>query len=249
MFSSTRVSILTACTVCITGVSPKSLGESLATAIAKHSPATLILASRTKAKLEEVAKLVKDQSPEAELKVVVLDLASMKAVRSAAAEISQLVDHLDILINNAGVVSSERRETVDGLEQTFGANHVGHFLFTSLLTPLLLAGAAASTSPGATRVVNVTSLGYRLSPVRFHDYNFQGSEVPKEEQTPMKLPPHMTISKDRPYAPFPAYGQSKTANILHCVSLNEKLGSKGLKAFAVHPGCMYRYSLKDHRIC
>lgn len=55
----------------------------------------------------------------------------------------------------------------------------------------------------------------------------------------MKLPPHMAIGKDLSYSPFPAYGQSKTANILHCVSLNQKLGSKGLKALAVHPGCIY----------
>lgn len=219
-------------------MSPKSLGEKLATSIAKHSPATLILASRTKSKLDEVANIVQDQSPSVEPKLVVLDLASLKAVRSAAAEVSRHVDHIDILINNAGVVSSERIETVDGIEQTFGANHIGHFLFTSLLTPLLLASSAQSTSHDAARVVNVTSLGYRLSPVRFHDYNFKGMDVPEEEQTPMKLPPHMAISKNQPYSPFPAYGQSKTANILHCVSLNQKLGSKGVKALAVHPGCM-----------
>lgn len=180
------------------------------------------------------------QSPSLGLKLVVLDLASFKAVRAAAAEISQMVGHLDILMNNAGVVSSERKETVDGIEQTFGANHVGHFLFTSLLTPLLVAGAAKSSSSGLTRVVNVTSLGYRLSPVRFHDYNFTGNEVPKEEEPPMKLPVHMAIGKGRSYGPFPAYGQSKTANILHCVSLNHKLSSKGIKALAVHPGCKYR---------
>lgn len=215
------------------------MGESLATNIARHSPATLILASRTRTKLEAVTKLVRQQSRKVEPKLVVLDLASLQAVRVAAAEINKLVSRIDILINNAGVVSSERKVTADGLEQTFGANHVGHYLFTSLLTPLLLAGPA--------RVVNVTSLGYRLSPVRFHDYNFEGKEIPSEEQSPMKLPPHMAISKDQPYAPFPAYGQAKTANILHCVSLNRKLGSKGVKALAVHPGCTYS-AMNESRI-
>lgn len=218
-------------------MSPKSLGETLATTLAKHTPATLILASRTQSKLEDVAKLVKEQAPGAEPKLVVLDLASLEAVRKAAAEISKLVDRLDILINNAGVVSSERKETAEGIEQTFGANHIGHFLLTSLLAPLLVTGSKKSADRGLTRIVNVTSLGYRISPIRFHDYNFTGNEVPELETTSMKLPEHMTISADRPYGPFPAYGQSKTANILHCVSLNQKLRSKGIKAYAVHPGC------------
>lgn len=177
------------------------------------------------------------QCPTVTAKLVVLDLASLESTRNAAAEISRQVDHIDVLINNAAVVSSERRETAEGIEQTFGVNHVGHFLLTSLLTPLLLAAAAKSKESGLTRVVNVSSLGYRLSPIRFHDYNFEGKEVPVEEQPPMKLPSHMSIGKDMPYGPFPAYGQSKTANILHCVSLNQKLDAKGVKAFGVHPGC------------
>lgn len=225
--------------VVITGVSPKSLGETLAVTIARHSPATLILASRTLSKLEAVAKSVRQTSSQVDPKLVVLDLGSLKSVRQAAADISQLVESIDVLINNAAVVSSERRETADGLEQTFGTNHVGHFLFTSLLTPLLLAGAKQAGQAGTTRVVNVTSLGYRLSPIRFHDYNFEGKQVPSEEEPPQGLPAHMkpNLADNRPYQGFCAYGQSKTANILHCVALNQKLGSKGIKAFAVHPGC------------
>ena len=116
---------------------------------------------------------------------------------------------------------------------------MGHFLLTSLLTPLLLAGAAKATPSGAIRAVNVTSLGYRLSPVRFHDYNFEGRQVPPEEEPPDGLPPHMKPSTvdGRPYQGFCAYGQSKTANILHCVSLNQKFQEQGIRAFAVHPGC------------
>ena len=168
-----------------------------------------------------------------------MDLGSHASIRKAAAEIARLVDHIDILVNNAGVVSSERRETAEGLEQAFGTNHIGHFLFTSLLTPLLLAAAARSIHHGATRIVNVTSLGYRLSPIRFHDYNFEGKPVPKEEEPPAGLPPHMkpNASEGRPYQGFCAYGQSKTANILHCVALDKRLNGRGIRAFAVHPGC------------
>jgi NAD(P)-dependent dehydrogenase (short-subunit alcohol dehydrogenase family) len=214
----------------------KSLGECLASTIAQHAPKTLILASRTVSKLEAVAQLVKKEtnlSPS----IVELDLSSKDSIHRAAAQVTKIVNHIDILINNAAVVSSERRETIDGLELTFGTNHIGHFLWTTLLTPLLL--ESAESTPGSTRIVNVTSLGYRLSPVRFHDYNFEGKPVPLEEEPPKGLPPHMKpdMSQNRRYQGFCAYGQSKTANILHCVSINERYRMKGLNAFAVHPGC------------
>jgi NAD(P)-dependent dehydrogenase (short-subunit alcohol dehydrogenase family) len=216
----------------------KSLGESLATTIAQHAPKTLILASRTRSKLEAVAKLVKEASA-VDASIVELDLSSQASIRKAASAVTKLVSHIDILINNAAVVSSKRRETKDGLELTFGTNHVGHWLWTSLLTPLLVPSNEQSTT--STRVVNVTSLGYRLSPIRFHDYSFEGKPVPAEEEPPKGLPPHMkpNIKENRPYQGFCAYGQSKTANILHCVSLNKRYGSKGLRALAVHPGCKH----------
>jgi len=226
--------------VVITGVSPRSLGETLAVAIARHAPAKLILASRTKAKLDQVAEQIAQNSPNVRPPVLVeLDLSSQKATRRAAAEITGHVKDISLLINNAGVVASERRETADGIEQTFGVNHMGHFLLTSLLTPLLLVGAEQSGKPGSTRVVNVTSLGYRLSPLRFHDYNFEGKPIPAEEEPSANIPSYMKPDPNagREYYAFTAYGQSKTANILHAVSLNEKLGNKGIRAFAVHPGC------------
>lgn len=227
--------------VLITGVSPKSLGEGMAVAIARHSPANLILASRTKSKLERVAEQIAQTGANVKPKLIVLDLSSQVAIREAATEILQLVDIVDIVINNAGVVTSERRETVEGIELQFGANHVGHYLFTSLLTPLLLAASKGGSQPGMTRVVNVSSLGYRLSPLRFHDYNFQGKPIPPEEEPPAGLPSHMKPdpANGRPYYVFTAYGQCKTANILHAVSLNEKFSSQGVKAFAVHPGSIW----------
>ena len=183
--------LLTQCLVVITGVSPRSLGESLATAIARHSPARLILASRTKTKLERVALQIADLSPNLKPTLIELDLSSREAIHRAAAEILNSIEYIDTLFNNAAVVTSERQLTADGIELQFGTNHIGHFLFTSLLTPLLLAGAKRSGHPGTTRAVNVTSAGYRLSPVRFHDYNFEGKPVPSHEAPPVSLPSHL----------------------------------------------------------
>lgn len=146
----------------------KSLGETLSTTIAKYFPRTLILASRTPSKLEAVAKLVKEETG-FDASLVELDLSSQSSIRRAASEVASIVHHIDILINNAAVVSSERQETKDGLELTFGTNHVGHWLWTSLLTPLLLSNDSSRSH--AARVVNVTSLGYRLSPIRFVSVN------------------------------------------------------------------------------
>jgi len=226
--------------VLITGVSPISLGESTALAIARHGPAKLILLSRTGSKLGHVADKIAKINPNVKVELIVVDLSSQADIRTAARKVFDLTDRLDVLVNNAAVVTSARGETLEGIELQFGTNHIGHHLLTSLLTPLLLAGAKASCEPGTTRIVNVSSMGYRLSPIRFHDYNFEGKPVPPEEEPPAGIPAHMKpdVGAGRPYYGFTAYGQSKTANILHAVALKERLSSKGVQAFAVHPGCM-----------
>lgn len=169
--------------VLITGVSPESIGSSIALSIASQAPALLIFASRTESKLEQVRKSLRDAYPEVTVKTVLLDLMSQDSVKTAAAEVSQLADRLDLIINNAGLMTQARQTTKDGIEGQFGANHIGHFLLTNLLLPQLLKSATSSTS-GATRVINLTSLGHRLSPVRFSDYNLEKSndELPEEER-------------------------------------------------------------------
>lgn len=77
--------------------------------------------------------------------------------------------------------------------------------------------------------------------MRFHDYNFEGKSVPPEEEPPPNVPSYMRPVPigGKAYHTFCAYGQSKTANILHAVSLNEKFRSNGIRAFAVHPGSIW----------
>ena len=162
---------------------------------------------------------------------------SQDSVRKAAAEIAKLTPRIDIVINNAGFMTPKRQLTAEGIEAQFGANHIGHFLLTNLLVPQLLA-AAESNPPGTTRIVNLTSLGHRLSPIRFHDYNFEGKEIPAEEQHP-PLPPMFAKGADGAYNGYVSYGQAKTANILFSVELNRLLKDKGVVSYAVHPGCRF----------
>jgi len=222
--------------VLITGVSPESIGSSIALSIASQAPALVILASRTRSKLEEVVKSIKDAYPDVKVEIVLLDLMSQESVKSAAKEISQLTDRLDLIINNAALMTLQRQTTKEGLESQFGANHIGHFLLTNLLIPQLLSAAASST-PGATRVINLSSFGHRLSPIRFSDYNLEkrNEDIPEEERHG-PLPEGFAEATTNGYNGWVAYGQAKTANVLFSVGLNEKLGPKGVKSYAVHPG-------------
>ncbi|PCG99424.1 Short-chain dehydrogenase/reductase SDR [Penicillium occitanis (nom. inval.)] len=225
--------------VVITGVGPNSLGEALAVAIAAHSPAKLFLASRTKAKLDEVLKKISTESPQASANVelVILDLASQKSVREAATQILNNVNHIDILINNAGLMVLKQEFTTEGIELQFGTNHIGHFLFTHLLSEKMGSEVGSSQGTVSTRIVNVTSAGHRLSPFRFHDYNIDGKPVPDEEQPPAAM--IATYGKVEAYNGWIAYGQSKTANILFSVELNQRFKSKGVVSYAVHPGSIW----------
>jgi NAD(P)-dependent dehydrogenase (short-subunit alcohol dehydrogenase family) len=188
-----------------------------------------------------VAKAVQNAYPNVQVKTVLLDLMSQESIRNTASEVSQTTSTLDIIVNNAGIMTPKLQHTAEGIEAQFGSNHIGHFLLTNLLMPQLLA-AAKSNQAGATRVVNLTSLGHRLSPVRFHDYNFEGKEIPDEENPPANLPPMFHGTDGQPYNGFIAYGQGKTANILFSVGLNERVQGKGIVSYAVHPGCEFHFS-------
>ncbi|KAH6845838.1 hypothetical protein B0I37DRAFT_193064 [Chaetomium sp. MPI-CAGE-AT-0009] len=222
-------------TILVTGVSPKGIGSTTVLNLASQSPNLLILASRTKARLEEVATQISAKYPSTRVEIVILDLGSQKKIRQAAAEVAALTDKLDILINNAGIVVTSRQATPEGIEQQFGTNHIGPFLFTNLLLPLLRK-AAESNPAGATRVVSLTSAGHRLSPIRFSDYNFEGKPVPPEEDHVKPLAGAFGKCAPDGYNGIVTYAQSKTANILFTVSLQKHLSKSGISAYVLHPG-------------
>ncbi|EFW98727.1 short chain dehydrogenase reductase [Grosmannia clavigera kw1407] len=195
-------------TVLITGCSPNGLGSESARAIAAHDPQLLILAGRSRAKLEQTEAALKQQSPRASVRLLELDLASLASVRQAADVVNQYSEHIDVLINNAGIMATPFSKTVDGLESQFGTNHIGHFLFTNLILPKILAAGEGA------RIVNVSSLGHLLGPVRYDDSNFEKGD----------------------YNRWAAYGQSKTANILFSVALADRLKARGLLSFSLDPG-------------
>ena len=155
--------------VLTTGVSPNSLGAHFLTVIAAHQPRLLILAGRNLAKTQETAKTLAASAPGVQTRVLQLDLGDQKQVRKAADEVLAYEEAIDVLVLNAGIMAQPYATTPDGLEATFGTNHIGHFLFANLVMPKVLA------SPHGGRVVSVSSNGYNLGPVRFEDLGFHVS--------------------------------------------------------------------------
>ncbi|MDY0011432.1 MAG: SDR family NAD(P)-dependent oxidoreductase [Rhodocyclaceae bacterium] len=140
--------------------------------------------------------------------MVMADLAVMAEAARAAREVATLTTWVDVLINNAGGTPAGRRETPDGLEATFAANHLGPFLLTTRLLPLLRAAA-----PGA-RIVNVASVAHRFAPALDWD----------------------DLQARRKFSANTVYARSKLANILFTRELARRLAGDGIRVNAMQPG-------------
>ena len=141
--------------------------------------------------------------------VLLADMTSMSSVRGAALEFIESGAPLDILLNNAGIVNTARRETADGFEETLAVNHLAPFLLTGLLLPRLLESPAA-------RIVNVSSAAHQFC---------RGMQFDDLQSTSR-------------YRTFNVYGRSKLANILFTRELAQRLGPTNITANALHPGAV-----------
>jgi NAD(P)-dependent dehydrogenase (short-subunit alcohol dehydrogenase family) len=145
-------------TILVTGATD-GLGKHVASALARRG-ATVLVHGRSPERLEVTLEELRGQTSSQKVCSYLADLSSLAAVRDLADRILSEYDRLDVLVNNAGIIVQERKESEDGYELTFAVNYLSHFLLTSLLLPLLKDSAPA-------RVVNVASAGQ--SPIDFDD--------------------------------------------------------------------------------
>ena len=171
--------------------------------------AHVVIAVRNLDKGRDAVDRIMASTPKADLKLQKLDVGSLDSVRTAADELKSAYPHIDLLINNAGVMYPPKQTTVDGFELQFGTNHLGPFALTGLLIDHLLPVEGS-------RVVAVASVAHRIrAKIHFEDLQWE-----------------------RRYNRVEAYGQSKLANLLFAYELQRRLAAAGKPTISVaaHPG-------------
>ncbi|MEW9502943.1 SDR family oxidoreductase [Jeotgalibacillus marinus] len=150
----------------------------------------------------------KEQSGSQEITLMNADLGSMESIRAFAAAFKEKFDHLDVLVNNAGLISFKRQVTNDGFESQLGVNHLGHFLLTNLLLDEIKRAEAG-------RIVVVSSGAHKWGKMDFEDPHFE-----------------------RGYNVAKGYGRSKLANVLFTKALAKRLEGTNVTVNALHPGAV-----------
>ena len=191
-------------TVLITGADG-GIGSETTKALAKKG-ATIIMACLDLNDATPVYQDIKQESGNENIEMMQVDLASLSSTRKFARQFSQKYQQLNVLINNAGVFCWKREETEDGFEKTIGINHLGHFLLTHLLLPIL------KQTPGA-RILNVSSNAYFQGKIDLNDLHLK-----------------------KKYKGTKAYNSSKLAIVLFTQELAEHLKDTDVAVNALHPG-------------
>ena len=183
------------------------IGLSTATALARDG-GRVFIACRSAAAGETAVGRIKAASGSADVRLLMLDLASLSSVRACAAEFLALDEPLQVLVNNAGV-GGQRGLSADGFELHFAVNHLGHFALTQLLL-----GRLSASGPGA-RVVNVSSEAH---------YNARGIDFAAVRR------------RTETFAGAREYAVSKLCNVLFTQELARRLDGTAVTSYALHPG-------------
>ena len=171
----------------------------------------VVMACRSQERAEKAKEGIMERLPDADLDVGLLDLSKQSSVREFVRKFRGKHDHLDLLINNAGVLDYSGRKNEDGYKLQFATNHLGHFLLTSLLIDLM-------PDTPESRVVSMSSVAHKKGKIHFDDI-------------------HCEQVKDK----GAAYAQSKLACLMFSSELQRRLDGVGKKILSVcvHPGGSY----------
>jgi NAD(P)-dependent dehydrogenase (short-subunit alcohol dehydrogenase family) len=190
--------------VVLTGAT-SGVGLQAAYECADHG-ARLILVARSVSKAQTVAKSCLERGAQS-VDIVIADLSLLSQVRTSAQKIAELTPSIDVIIHSAGMHSTKRVLTQEGLEVVFALNHCASFLLTVLLIPQL------KNSPQS-QVLFINSEGHRFNGLDLNDLNW----------------------KKRLYTGLRSYGASKTAQLLCMLELNDRLENSNIVVNAMHPG-------------
>lgn len=195
---------MTGKTVVITG-GTSGIGQVAAEVLAGMG-ARIVLVARDAARGKETMARLREKNPAANHTAHYADLSRLSEMKRAGQEIAATEPRIDVLINNAGAMFTQRQVTEDGLEKTFAVNHVAYFVLTSMLRDRLAAAAPA-------RIVSTASHAHKGAKLDFAD-----------------------LQLEREYSGFKAYGRSKLSNILFTRELARRLEGTGITANCLHPG-------------
>ncbi|XP_010930751.1 short-chain dehydrogenase TIC 32, chloroplastic-like [Elaeis guineensis] len=201
-------------TAIVTGAT-NGIGKETARVLALRG-AKVIIPSRTMESGMKVKESLLEQNPDAKLHVMEMDLSSLSSVDSFARAFNSSNKHLNILINNAGIMACPFELSRDGIELQFATNHLGHFLLTNLLIDKMKATAQETGIQG--RIVNVSSSVHKSGDESWFDLD--------------------KLNDKSRYKVLGAYSNSKLANILHANELSRRLQEEGstVTVNSLHPG-------------
>ncbi len=168
----------------------------------------VVLACRNESRATKAIEKMLSVQDNLKLRFIKLDLNSKKEIDEFIKTFKSQYDHLDILINNAGVLWGKYQTTEDGFERMFGVNYLGHFYLTQQLLPIM-------PDSFASRIVTVTSMSYRYGKIKLDD-----------------------LQSKKTYHRMGSYAQSKLANLLFAMELDKRLKASGKRilSIAAHPG-------------
>ena len=191
--------------ICLVTGANAGIGYAISLGLAKMG-ATVVIVCRNESRGEAAMTELKEKSGSSSISLFIADLSSQNSIRQFVTDFNAKFERLDILINNAGVITQNHTLTEDGLETQFALNHLAPFLLTELLLDSL-------KKSGSARIINISSNAHQTASINFDDL--------QSEQT---------------YKPKEVYQRTKLCNILFTYELARQLQGTSLTANCVHPG-------------
>lgn len=194
--------------ICLVTGANSGIGKATATGLAALG-ARVVMICRDEERGRRSRQQIQSQTGSETVDLHLADLSVQQEIRDLAERLLNRYERIEVLVNNAGLMTAKRRTTIDGLEMQFAVNHLAPFLLTNLLLHRLRASAPA-------RIITVASTAQSRGHIDFDD-----------------------LQSERGYNGWQAYANSKLANVLFTYELARRLAGSGVTANCVHPGVIH----------